>query len=100
MTLFARASNKELFAVLLEKAFAKFAGSYQALTGGWSCLAWTAMTGQRDLIMWRRDRHQPKWQVIGSKGLLVRAECDLQSDKLGRLGHGAEFAEVEHLLKS
>ena len=52
----------EMMQVLMEKAFAKFAGSYQALNGGFSFLAWMAMTGETDVIGWWRQRHQPKWE--------------------------------------
>jgi hypothetical protein len=41
------------------------------------------------------SRHQPKWDVTGSRGLIVRSGCDLDSEKLGRLGHGAVFLELE-----
>lgn len=95
VSLFAQVSNKQLYVVLMEKAFAKFNGSYKALTGGLSCLAWVAMTGETDLLWWSRERHQPKWDVIGSRGLVVRAGCDLESEKVGRLSHGAVFEEVE-----
>ncbi|CAK9008946.1 unnamed protein product [Durusdinium trenchii] len=94
-TIFSEVCNEQLYVVLMEKAFAKFAGSYQALNGGFSFLAWMAMTGETDVIGWWRQRHQPKWDVTGSRGLIVRAGCDLQSEKLGRLSYGAVFEEVE-----
>jgi hypothetical protein len=36
-------------AILMEKAFAKFCGSYGALDGGWAVWAWHAMTGDNVL---------------------------------------------------
>eukprot|EP00435_Cladocopium_sp_Y103_P000388 s4523_g1.t1 len=95
VTLFAQVSNKQLYVVLMEKAFAKFIGSYQALSGGLSAMAWVAMTGETELMWFSRERHQPKWDVTGSRGLIVRSGCDLDSEKLGRLGHGAVFLELE-----
>ena len=38
-------NGAELWAILMEKAFAKFCGSYGALDGGWAVWAWEAMTG-------------------------------------------------------
>eukprot|EP00913_Durusdinium_trenchii_P011034 g10358.t1 len=61
-TIFSEVCNEQLYVVLMEKAFAKFAGSYQALNGGFSFLAWMAMTGETDVIGWWRQRHQPKWE--------------------------------------
>eukprot|EP00438_Fugacium_kawagutii_P017294 Skav213691 [mRNA] locus=scaffold491:581753:585257:- [translate_table: standard] len=95
VTLFANVSNKQLYVVLMEKAFAKFAGSYQALSGGFSAMAWVCMTGVVDVKMFKRERHKPKWDVTGSRGLIVRKDCDLESDKLGRLSQGAVFEELE-----
>jgi len=43
--LFAQPCGNELWAILLEKAFARFAGSYGALSGGHAIWAWQCMTG-------------------------------------------------------
>ena len=43
--LYMKVHGAELWAVLLEKAFAKFCGSYQALDGGWAVWGWRVLTG-------------------------------------------------------
>jgi len=42
---FTKPNGNELWSVLLEKAFAKFCGSYESLDGGQTAWAWQAMTG-------------------------------------------------------
>lgn len=59
---FMRPNGGELWAIMMEKAFAKFHGSYGALKGGFAAYAWHTMTGDyvyqfhhdRDARMWRR----------------------------------------------
>mmetsp|Transcript_7006 Transcript_7006/g.17882 ORF Transcript_7006/g.17882 Transcript_7006/m.17882 type:complete len:470 (-) Transcript_7006:265-1674(-) len=60
----------ELWAILMEKAFAKFCGSYGALDGGWAVWAWHAMTG--DNVLQFRSKG-PKWKrrnmvFVGKEG--------------------------------
>jgi hypothetical protein len=43
----------ELWAILLEKAFAKFCGSYGALEGGMALWAYQALTGDRVFKLWK-----------------------------------------------
>ena len=45
----------ELWPLLLEKAFAKVAGSYEALEGGVPEVAFQALTGQREQLRWQKD---------------------------------------------
>ena len=43
--LYMKMNGDELWAVILEKAFAKFCGSYGALDGGWAVWGWRVLTG-------------------------------------------------------
>ena len=40
-----KCNGNELWAVILEKAFAKFCGSYNHLDGGWCVWGWRVLTG-------------------------------------------------------
>jgi hypothetical protein len=53
--------GNELWAMLVEKAFAKFCGGYPKLDGGLSVWAWKALTGDpvRSLESSRRLRLTP-----------------------------------------
>ena len=63
--LFAKRHGSELWPMILEKAVAKFCGSYSALSGGFSVWAWQAMTGDpvfalmRSGAGWRCDNIEP-----------------------------------------
>eukprot|EP00397_Hematodinium_sp_SG-2012_P007134 GEMP01007176.1.p1 GENE.GEMP01007176.1~~GEMP01007176.1.p1 ORF type:complete len:589 (+),score=128.06 GEMP01007176.1:88-1854(+) len=48
--LFAKVCGNELWAILLEKAFARFVGSYEALSGGHTVWAWQCLTGVENQI--------------------------------------------------
>mmetsp|Transcript_33608 Transcript_33608/g.56454 ORF Transcript_33608/g.56454 Transcript_33608/m.56454 type:complete len:458 (+) Transcript_33608:56-1429(+) len=47
---FSQPNGNEMWVILLEKAFAKFCGSYGALDGGHTVWAWQAMTGDNVLF--------------------------------------------------
>ena len=51
--LFARTDTKEAWVLLLEKAFAKRAGSYSKLEGGISSVAMVALTGCEEQQVWK-----------------------------------------------
>jgi len=67
--LFAQPKDDELYILMLEKAFAKFAGGYPKLDGGFPCLAWLALTGCEDQQYWQR-REDGAWH----KGVLPIAD--------------------------
>eukprot|EP00854_Cymbomonas_tetramitiformis_P005783 gene5783-6975_t len=56
---FVQPNGNELWVVLLEKAFAKFCGSYQALDGGQVVWAWQALTG--DNVLELHLNQQGEW---------------------------------------
>lgn len=49
--LYAKPNNYEIWALLLEKAFAKIYGSYQAIDGGYSTEAFFALTGAPNIYI-------------------------------------------------
>eukprot|EP00448_Togula_jolla_P038000 CAMPEP_0170640680 /NCGR_PEP_ID=MMETSP0224-20130122/40359_1 /TAXON_ID=285029 /ORGANISM="Togula jolla, Strain CCCM 725" /LENGTH=936 /DNA_ID=CAMNT_0010971213 /DNA_START=32 /DNA_END=2842 /DNA_ORIENTATION=+ len=51
-----------VWALLLEKAFAKFTGSYQRLNGGGSLWAYQVLTGITPQLAFSRDKGSEKWQ--------------------------------------
>ena len=59
--LFAKNNGAELYVMLLEKAFAKVAGSYSVLKGGASSRAWLAMTGCTDIGYYDFDDFAGHW---------------------------------------
>tara|TARA_Y100000389_G_scaffold171916_2_gene179912 strand:+ start:1590 stop:3269 length:1680 start_codon:yes stop_codon:yes gene_type:complete len=52
--LFAKPHENEMYILLLEKAFAKIAGSYQKISGGYPVLAWLILTGCEELYIWTK----------------------------------------------
>ncbi|CAJ1347827.1 unnamed protein product [Effrenium voratum] len=95
--LFVKLRGGEAYVPLLEKkAFGKFVGSYQNLLGGWSNMAFYAMTGQI-CFTWRRSsttfKKNPTWTVTSSEGVLVSQ--DKGGTELGTLAEGAKFEELK-----
>jgi hypothetical protein len=68
-------SGAELWVMLLEKAFAKWAGSYGGLKGGAAVRAWIAMTGCTDVQFYEFDDWEGQWvqsQVDTSAAAMAR----------------------------
>jgi len=93
-TIFAKPRGREIYVPILEKAFAKFAGNYGNLWGGWDQLAFTAMTGEMGNFVWTR-KAEPVWTIL-EEGVAVRSEKNAK-DELGRLGNGAKVEEKQRL---
>ena len=53
-------NGHELWAVILEKAFAKFCGSYSHLDGGWAVWGWRVLTGDHCFRL-TLDKASKKW---------------------------------------
>lgn len=60
---FAQANGNEMWAMLVEKAFAKMYGSYGALEGGQMSWALSAITGNRS-VHFTRDAGSGKWNAF------------------------------------
>eukprot|EP00928_Gymnodinium_smaydae_P042082 TRINITY_DN28397_c0_g1_i2.p1 TRINITY_DN28397_c0_g1~~TRINITY_DN28397_c0_g1_i2.p1 ORF type:complete len:419 (+),score=81.16 TRINITY_DN28397_c0_g1_i2:416-1672(+) len=52
---FSQPHDNELYILLIEKAFAKYAGSYALLSGGCESVAWQVLTGAEEQLCWDRD---------------------------------------------
>ena len=63
---FVACDGKELWAVLLEKAFAKFCGSYEALDGGWAVWGWAVLTGDH-VFRLKYEENEKKWSRLDVK---------------------------------
>ena len=59
--LYAQHKGNEMYILLLEKAFAKFAGGYANLVGGYSVVAWMALTGCEEQQYWERSDDGKSW---------------------------------------
>ena len=70
-----------MYVLLLEKAFAKFAGSYDKLDGGFPMFALTVMTGCEDIAVYKRTDTTWKKGRIDLEGIGARTknlfECGL-----------------------
>lgn len=53
--LFAKPNGNEAWVLLLEKAMAKMFGGYARLNGGNAAVAFRAMTGEKNQLMWKKE---------------------------------------------
>lgn len=60
---FCQPVGDEIWVALLEKAFAKMWGGYGKLDGGFTSLAWQAMTGS-DFIWYKKDDKSGRWLTM------------------------------------
>jgi len=58
---FAGTMDNEMYVLLLEKAFAKYAGSYGKLEGGFTSYAWMNMTGCEEQFIWMKNSSDNTW---------------------------------------
>lgn len=66
--LFSQPHENEMYILLLEKAFAKMAGSYTRLDGGFPALCWIALLGCQNVEYWvKNDSNWNKSIIIGNK---------------------------------
>jgi len=95
-TLSAAIPDHKVMVVLIEKAFAKMCGSYTNLTSGHALTAWAHLTGCCDTVKLQASFDNPlEWVVIAEDGIAVRDERKRQSRRIGKLGKGTRFQEVE-----
>eukprot|EP00930_Biecheleria_cincta_P041456 TRINITY_DN28414_c0_g2_i1.p1 TRINITY_DN28414_c0_g2~~TRINITY_DN28414_c0_g2_i1.p1 ORF type:complete len:416 (+),score=59.98 TRINITY_DN28414_c0_g2_i1:353-1600(+) len=61
---FSQPVKGEVWPLMLEKAFAKVAGSYGALEGGIPEIAFQLLTGQREQLRWQRANGASSWSQL------------------------------------
>ncbi|CAE8602600.1 unnamed protein product [Polarella glacialis] len=61
---FGQPMSGELWPLLLEKAFAKVAGSYGGLEGGLPEMAFQMLTGQKEQVRWERVHNSATWSQL------------------------------------
>ena len=81
----------ELWAVILEKAFAKHCGSYAALSGGFSAWAWQALTGDHVFTLdktkaSRKAGATPRFERLNFKAVVDPAGKDKRKCKWYKSG--------------
>uniref|UniRef100_A0A0G4F556 Calpain catalytic domain-containing protein n=1 Tax=Chromera velia CCMP2878 TaxID=1169474 RepID=A0A0G4F556_9ALVE len=59
---FAKPVGNELWCMLLEKAFAKFFGSYESLVGGICSVAFQCLTGSAEQFVWDKEGGKLRWE--------------------------------------
>ena len=76
--MYARAHGNELWVMLLQKAFAKSVGSYEALIGGFAHEALIDLTGCPTL---RMDFNDPSVKKLLDSGALFDMLCKFDGEK-------------------
>lgn len=72
---FAQSVEGEMWVPLLEKAYAKYVGSYEKLSGGWPALALEAMTGSKSaLYSFKKDQQTATCLSFGDLTVKKAAE--------------------------
>jgi len=61
LPMFAQTIQHEMYVLLLEKAFAKYTGTYKKLSGGFTSYAWMNMTGCEDQYIWSKNKDENCW---------------------------------------
>ena len=70
----------EVWVPLLEKAVAKFCGTFGNLNGGQALYAWQIMTGCNDLCEFRRNEGEDAWMHVQvAPGMESGGFCSLYS---------------------
>lgn len=61
--LFCQPAGNEVYILLIEKAYAKYAGNYLALEGGFPSNAWVNMTGCLEQQFWKNNMDRSTWEA-------------------------------------
>ncbi|CAE8620794.1 unnamed protein product [Polarella glacialis] len=91
---FASPNGNELWCLILEKAMAKIFGSYGDLDGGTASVAFRALTGVEDQVMFTKDSRQTWGKGVLAKGALNK----FSYPSVGRQTFDSE-AFFQHLLE-
>jgi hypothetical protein len=91
--IFAQPQQGELWVLVLEKAFAKFCGSYQGLSGGHALWALEALTGDK-VCTWHLASEGGEWKRLN----LRHFETDEDKRKIG-LANTDEAKNEAHMFK-
>jgi hypothetical protein len=89
--LYMKMNGDEVWAVILEKAFAKFCGSYGCLDGGWATWGWRVLTGDHCFRLtlsdgkWHKTTFEAKRDANGIDGLFYDTNEDYSPDEAWNL---------------
>ena len=68
-------NGNELWAIILEKAYAKFCGSYAALDGGFVLWGWHSFTGDHVFQISKKDSHWVREDMVAVKDEKDKRAC-------------------------